>query len=134
MAVIDAILDAVKGIPALEDRVFHAEALKNASPPFAFWLQTSESTEQALDGYTALENASYELHLCARKLESLDPMVRAVRSAVIAIQGTETDRVLYERIDFRQITPEINEKEVGLFRKVYQISVDYQIVPRMGTM
>ena len=129
LTVFDAVLDAIKTAPGLSGKIYHAEALKNAAPPFAFWIQDSEETEQALDGYTELESAVYSLHLCARKLESLDPMARSVRTSVIALQGTEENGYIYERIDIRQISPDINEKEVGLYRKVYQISIDYQVDP-----
>ena len=121
------IMDALTEIQAIAGRIYHAEALKNASAPFVFWKQDSEETEQALSGYTDLETAGYEIHMVARKLEQLDPIARAVRAALIALQGTEKDGILYEQVTIRQTSPEINEKEVGLFRKVYYITVNYQM-------
>lgn len=124
--IFDAIKTAIETVPELTGKVYHAEALKNASAPFAFWLQDEEDAEEDLAGYTELQRASFELHLCARKLETLGPMAHAVKSAVAALQGSVENSVLYEHILIRQISPEILEKEVGLFRKVYRISVDFQ--------
>lgn len=126
MSVFDAIKTEMNSVTAITDKIYHAEALKNASPPFAFWLQDSEETEQALDGYTELESAGFEVHLVARKLESLDPIARGVKAAVIALQGRTAAGYLFERINIRQTSPVINEKEVGLYRKVYYVAVDYQ--------
>ena len=126
--VYEPIIQAIETVTGLSGKVYHAEALKNASPPFAFWEQTSEETEQALDGYTCLERAGFNIHLCARRLDTLSPMAAGIKAALIALQGTAVDGFLYERVDIRQISPEIVEKEVGLFRKVYQITVDYQQV------
>ena len=137
MSVFDAVKAAVEAAADLSGSVFHVEALKNAAPPFAFWLQTREETEQALDGYTELDTAAFELHICSRYLDQLDAKAAAARTAVISLQGTETEDVLYERINIRQITPVIHEREVGLYRKVYEITINYQsipIVPIPGTI
>ena len=128
MSVFDPIKAAVETAAELTGSVFHVEALKNASAPFAFWLQIREETEQALDGYTELDTAGYELHICSKYLEQLDEKAAAARAAVISLQGTEADGVLYERINIRQITPVIHEREVGLYRKVYEITIEYQII------
>ena len=128
MNVFDPIKAAVENAADLPGSVFHVEALKNAAPPFAFWLQDREETEQALDGYTELDTAGYELHICSKYLEQLNEKAAAARAAVISLQGTETDGVLYERINIRQITPVIHEREVGLYRKVYEITIEYQII------
>ena len=128
MSVFDPIKAALETVSGLTGKVYHAEALKNASAPFVFWLQTGESFEQALDGYTELGENLYEIHLVAKRLDTLDPAASAARAAVIALQGTTADGVLFERIDIRQISPLIHEKEVGLYRKVYQLDVNYQLV------
>ena len=122
----DPFKSAIETVPALTGQVYHAEALKNASPPFAFWLQDEEDAEEDLSGYNELQVAAFELHFCARKLETLEPIARAAKSAVLALQGSTADGILYERILVRQSSPLITEKEVGLYRKVYRISVNYQ--------
>ena len=128
MNVFDPVRAAVETASGLTGKIYHAEALKNAAPPFAFWLQEREETEQALDGYTELETAGFELHLCSRYLDELDTKAAAARSAVIGLQGTESGGVLYERVNIRQISPVIHEREIGLFRKVYEITINHQSI------
>lgn len=122
----DPIKNAIEAVPGLKGHVYHAEALKNAAAPFAFWIQDEEDAEEDLNGYTELQNAAFELHLCARNLEGLEPMARAVKTAVIGLQGRTESGVLYERILIRQVSPLITEKEVGLYRKVYRIAINFQ--------
>ena len=128
MSVFDPIRAAVEATTGLTGKVYHAEALKNASAPFAFWIQIREETEQALDGYTELDTSAFELHLCSSHLDQLDTMSAAARSAVIGFQGTTSGGILYERVNIRQITPVIREREVGLFRKVYEITINHQSI------
>lgn len=133
MSVIDPIITQLRTITGLTNKVYHAEALKNAEAPFVFWLQTAESIEQALDGYTSLESAGFEVHVVAKKLASLDTMSAAVRAAIIAFQGTTSGGYIYERVNIRMASPEIHEKEVSLYRKVFRFDIDYQTVPAEGT-
>lgn len=128
MSVFDPIRTAVENATGLTGKVYHAEALKNVSAPFAFWIQIREETEQALDGYTSLDTSAFELHLCSSYLDQLDTMAAAARSAVIGFQGTASGGILYERVNIRQITPVIREREVGLFRKVYEITINHQSI------
>lgn len=122
------VITALKAITGMSDKVYHAEALKNAAAPFIFWLQTLEDEEQALDGYTGLLSASMEIHVVAKNLASLNSISKAARSAVIALQGTTSGGFLFEKVAVQLATPVIDEREVGLFRKVYSVNIQYQIV------
>lgn len=126
MSVFRAVRDAVNGIIAVSGRVYHAEALKNAEAPFVFWLQTGERFEQTLEGRTALGEDRYELHVVTRNLNDLDSISSEVRSRVEALQGTEENGILYEYVNIEQVSPVINEHEVNLYRKVYDITINYQ--------
>ncbi len=126
MSVFQAVRSAVNGIPAVAGRVFHAEALKNAAAPFVFWVQTGEEYGQTLEGRTGLGEDRYELHIVTRNLESLDSISASVRAAAEALQGETENGILYERIQIRQISDVINEHEVNLYRKVYELTINYQ--------
>lgn len=126
MSVFQAIQEAVNEIPAVAGRVYHAEALKGASAPFVFWIQTGERYEQTLEGRTELGEDRYEIHVVTRNLEALDSISAAVRNSVEALQGSTVNGVLYESTAIEQISPVINEHEVGLYRKVYELTINYQ--------
>ena len=134
MSVFQPVRNAVNGIAAVSGKVYHAEALKNASAPFVFWLQTGEQYEEALDGRTELDEDRYELHIVTKNLEDLDSISASVREAVEALQGTEISGVLYEGIRISQISPVLNEHEVNLYRKVYEITIFYQGEPSGGDL
>lgn len=126
MSVFQAIRSAVNNIPEVSGRVYHAEALKNAAAPFVFWLQTGEEYERTLEGRTELGTDQYELHIVTKNLEALDSISTSVREAVEGLQGTTVNGILYEVVRLQQISPVINEHEVNLYRKVYEITVCYQ--------
>ena len=126
MSVFQAVRSAINGIEAVSGKVYHAEALKNAAAPFVFWLQTGEEFEQDLNGRTELGRDQYELHIVTKNLEGLDAISTEVREAVEALQGSTVNGILYEIIRVRQISPVINEHEVNLYRKVYEIDIFYQ--------
>ena len=126
MSVFQAVRSAVNGISDVSGRVYHAEALKNASAPFVFWLQTGEEYEQSLSGRTELGEDRYELHIVTKNLETLDSISADVRAAVEGLQGSTVNGILYEYLELRQISPVINEHEVNLYRKVYEITIRYQ--------
>lgn len=126
MSVFDAVYDAVNTIPAVAGRVFHAEALKNATVPFVFWIQESESFEKALEGYTELGEDHYEIHIVTKNLSALNSISADVKQAVAALEGKAENGILYENIEINQISPVINEREINLYRKVYSLTVNYQ--------
>lgn len=126
MSVFDPVLGVLKAIPAITDKVYHAEALKNASAPFVFWIQEGESFEKALEGYTELGENRYEIHIVTKNLSSLDDISKAVWKAVTGLEGTTAGGYLYESIEISQISPVINEREINLYRKVYSLAINYQ--------
>ena len=126
MSVFDAAYQAIDAIQTVSGRVFHAEALKNASAPFIFWIQTGERFEQTLEGYTELGEDRYEIHIVTKNLSDLNSISRAVWNALIDLQGEEKNGVLYENVQITQVSPVIDEREVNLYRKVYSVTINYQ--------
>ena len=77
MSVFDPIKTAMESIQYMTGKVYHAEALKNAQPPFVFWIQNTEDAEEDLNGYTELCEAGFEIHIVTRNLETLDALAAA---------------------------------------------------------
>ena len=126
MSVFQAVRDAVNSITDVHGKVYHATALKNASAPFVFWVQTGERYEQTLEGRTELGEDQYEIHIVTKNLEALDGISAQTRTAVEALQGSTVNGIRYERIQLMQISPVIDEREVNLYRKVYELTINYQ--------
>lgn len=127
--ILDPIVAAIKTRTTLE-KVYHAQALKNASAPFVFWIQQREETETDLNGVTELHSDAFDFHCVAGSLSALESLSANVKAAVLSLQGTAVGGYLFQRVAISMISPEIHEKEVGLYRKVYSVTINYIEVPQ----
>lgn len=121
--VIKATLEPVKGLHA---HVYPLEGLKNATPPFAFYFQTTEDEEDALDGRTGLMEAAFEVHIVAKTYANLVWLAGAARTALQQLQGTTHEDLLIERVTVTQASRDVKEVEVNLYRRPYVLRVNYQ--------
>lgn len=121
-----AVVTALEQIDGLADKVFPAEALKNAVPPFVFYLLDEDSEKEALDGPVGLCSAALEIHCVARNYGELVSLASAVRTALRGMQGQTFDGMLIERTVIRQRSPDIKETEVNLYRRMFVLQLDYQ--------
>ena len=115
-AVVYADAEAYRGI----------EGLKNAAAPFVFYIQSAEDEEDALDGRTGLESASFEIHCVAKTYAGLIYLAGSVRLALQELQGTTHNGLLIERVQVRQASPDLKEEEVNLYRRAYTLQINYQ--------
>ena len=120
------ILTVLEPIETLRGKVYPAEALKNATAPFVFYLQYSDDEEEALDGPTGLMSVTFEVNCVAQSFASLIWLVGAVRPALQSMQGNIYGDLLIERVSVRQASPDLKEKEVGLYRRMLQLEIHYQ--------
>ena len=71
MTLDEIIKTTLEPVTGLDGHVYPVEALKNAAPPFAFYLQTAEDEEDTLDGRTGLLEATFEVHIVAKTYANL---------------------------------------------------------------
>ncbi len=122
----EAILTALEPIAGLRGKVYPAEAIKNATAPFVFYLQHGEDEEETLEGPTGLMSAVFEINCVARTYAGLTKLVAAVRAALQAMQGVTYGGLLIERTSVRQASPDLKEKEVNLYRRMLTLAIHYQ--------
>ena len=120
------ILTVLEPIDGLQGKVYPAEALKNAAAPFVFYLQYAEDEDETLDGPTGLLSATYEINCVAQSYATLIWLVGAVRPALQSMQGNTYGDLLIERASVRQASPDLKEKEVGLYRRMFSLEIRYQ--------
>lgn len=121
-----AILTALETIEGLRGKVYPAEALKNATAPFVFYLQHADDEEEALDGPTGLMSATFEINCAAQSYASLIWLTGVVRPALQSMQGKTYDGLLIERASVRQASPDLKETEVKLYRRMLRLELRYQ--------
>lgn len=117
---------ALEPIDGLAGKVYPMGGLKNAAAPFIFYLQMTEDEDHSLDGPTGLLSAAYEINCVAKTYASLVWLAGAARPALQALQGTTHDDLLIEHVTIRQVSPDLKETEVNLYRRMYVLTVDYQ--------
>ena len=80
----------VEQLSALSGKVYPAEALQNASAPFAFYRLTSDNTEAALDGITELRIAQYEVSVVTATYPQLIALAAQVKTKLWALPGAKS--------------------------------------------
>lgn len=121
-----AIKTVLEPIAGLQSKVYPVDALKNATAPFVFYVQKEEDGVEDLDGTTDLQTATYEIHCVAKSYAALVALCKSVKSALQNMQGNTYAGLLIERAKVRQTSPDLNEREVKLMRRVYTLHLDYQ--------
>ena len=122
----ERIKTALESVDGLRGKVFPLEGLKNAAPDFVFYLRLTEDEESALDGPTGLQSGAFEINCVSRSFAGLVALGGAVWPVLRALQGTVVEGLHIERATIRQSSPDIKEKEVNLFRRMYVLELNYQ--------
>lgn len=133
-----ALVAALETVPVLKDKVSALQPPKAASPPFSFYIPTADEEQQDLDGPTGLQSWSGTVHLVSTGERALQLLSAKAKSAIHEMRGTvyntpEEDaaegpkgRVLIEYVEIEKSSPDLYESDVGLYRRVYTVRLDYQ--------
>lgn len=126
MTLEEVLKTALETVDGLTGKAFPLEGLKNATAPFSFYLRQNWDEEETLDGPAGLQSATFELNFVARSYAELIALSGAARPVLQALQRTTHDGLFIERITIRQASPDLKEKEVNLYRRMYVLQMNYQ--------
>lgn len=133
-----ALVQALETVPVLKDKVNALQPPKSAKAPFCFYIPTSDTEQQDLDGPTGLQSWSGTVHLVAGGARTLQLLCAKAKKALHDMRGEvyatpEEDaeegpkgRILVEYVEIEQNSPDLFEAEVGLYRRVYTVRLDFQ--------
>lgn len=130
-----ALVQALETVTELTDKVNVLQPKKGVHPPFAFYASNTDDEEQALDGGTGLMRYTATLHLVSSSFRGLQLLCARVRMAILDMRGvtytTESGEVpggqiLVEDTAMTQSSPDLYETEVGYYRRMYTVRIDYQ--------
>lgn len=133
-----ALVETLETVPVLRGRVSALQPPKTATAPFAFYIPTADEEAQDLDGPCGLQSWSGTVHLVAGGARTLQLLCAKAKKALHDMRGTvfatpeedqdegQKGRVLIEYVEIEQSSPDLFEVEVGLYRRVYTVRLDYQ--------
>lgn len=139
-----ALTAALDTVPVLKDadgnaKVAALQPRRDWRPPFVFYIPTTDEEEKALDGLTGLQDFAANLHcvagthrglllLCQRVKKALQEMTGWVYVASDLDPGDDglNGRVLIEDISMEQSSPDLVEMDVGYYRRIYTVRIQYQ--------
>lgn len=119
---------ALSAIEMTSGQAYPAEALKNATAPFTFYTRQADDEEIGLDGFTGLRSAVFSIHCVAVNYAQLVALSGAVRAVLQGLQGGTYNDLLIEQVVVRQASPDLKEKEVYLYRRMYNLQIKFQEV------
>ncbi len=133
-----ALVQVLETVPGLLGKTNALQPKKGVKPPFAFYVSDTDEEEQALDGETGLQSYSATLHLVSGSFRGLQLLCAWTKAAIRAMRGVtystpenEPDTVLrgtilVENASMTQSSPDLYEAEVGYYRRMYNVRIDYQ--------
>lgn len=130
-----ALVQALETVTELTDKVNVLQPKKGVRPPYAFYTSDTDDEEQALDGGTGLMRYTATLHLVSSSFRGLQLLCAKAKTAVMAMRRdtytTENDsipggQILVEDVGMTQSSPDLYETEVGYYRRMYSVRIDYQ--------
>ena len=121
-----AILAALEPLEGLRTAPGPVELLREAVPPFVFFLQVYEEETDTLEGGAGLFTSEYEIHLVTALYAQLQELAPRVRLALRGLAGQTVAGTLVQRVTVEQASPDLREREVGYYRRVYRARFNYQ--------
>ena len=133
-----ALVETLETVPVLRGRVSALQPPKTATAPFAFYIPTADEESQDLDGPCGLQSWSGTVHLVSGGARALQLLCVKAKAALYDMSGEiyatpEEDeeegpkgRILVEHMEIEQSSPDLFEAEVGLYRRVYTVRLDFQ--------
>lgn len=116
----------VEQLSALSGKVYPAEALQNASAPFAFYRLTADNTEAALDGITELRIAQYEVSVVTATYPQLIALAAQAKAKLWALPGAKSGSVEIQQVEVSLASPDLKEMQVNLYRRAYSLRIYYK--------
>jgi len=133
-----ALVETLETVPVLQGRVSALQPPRTAAAPFAFYIPTADEEAQDLDGPCGLQSWAGTVHLVSNGARALQLLCAKAKQALHDMRGEvyatpeedqeegQKGRVLIEGVEIEQSSPDLYESEVGLYRRVYTVRLEFQ--------
>lgn len=122
-----AMVAALEAVEGLADRVCPVVDIHKSTGPLVVYDQRKESEERDMTGPVGLMYAQFEIHVLHSTYIKMRQLSEDVKAALKRLQGVNKAPLLIEAVEVEQITPDIREEKVGLFRRTYTVNFYCQI-------
>lgn len=121
-----AIKSTLEGVQDVSGHVYTAEALRDDAHTFAFYRIGSVREGDALDGFAGMFEATVEIHVVGRSQSDVAQASAQLTEQAKTMQGSTVSGLRVEQIRLEQRSPDLKETLVGLYRRMYVLTVWYQ--------
>lgn len=125
MAIEEIISAQLSTITGLSGKVQPVRANQATSAPYLVYRQTGGSGHDSLNSFDGPYKADYELNILATTYASMKTIAAAVLAKLKSLQGNTYSGTLIQAVMVDENSPELEEIEVNLYRKIINLSLIY---------
>lgn len=125
-AIEDVLVDVIEGVDGLKDRVCPVVDIQKSTGPLVVYDQRKESEQRDISGDTGLISVEFEVHCLHTTYIKMRQLAHAAKEKIKGMLGNNSP-LFIEAVQVEQITPDILESRVQLYRRTYNVTIQYQI-------
>lgn len=123
----ETLVAALETVDGLAGRVCPLRDIQKSSGPLAVFEQIGESEEKAIDGLTGMAAAVYKIHVLHGTYEKMRLLAERIKRTIQALWQYAEGSLYIEEVSITMASPDIYEDRVQLFRRTYNVTIQYQI-------
>lgn len=116
-------IEAIEGLPG---RVCPVVEIHISTGPVVVYDQRKETEEPDISGGTGLLTAEFDVHCLHSTYKKMRLLAEAVKKQIKGMQRDGSPLII-ESVQVEQTTPDILESRVQLYRRTYNVRIQYQI-------
>lgn len=113
-------------IDSLTDKVFPLNATEGTEAPYIIYVSSEGLFDKSFEGYLNSKEVNCEINILVSNYSNLKALSKLVIAKIISFQGRIIGQngPLIKNVTY-EISPEIYEKEVSLYRSVIDLKVKF---------
>ena len=127
IALEEALVAALEAVEGLKERVCPVVDIQKSTGPLVVYDQREENCQQTLIGQTGLMTAGFQIHVLHGTYFKMRQLAERVKEKIYSLCGYNTAQLLVEAITVELASPDIMETKVSMFRRTYNVTIQYQI-------
>lgn len=122
----ETLVAALESVDGLSDRVCPVEDIQKSTGPLVVYEQQTEEEADSIDGSAGLFTAVFKLHVFHGTYKKMRLLAEQVKSAVKSLRQSANGALYVEEVKVTMAHPDVLENRVQLFRRAYNVTIQYQ--------